>query len=74
LLGVPGECDERARAAAVYERALQAYFGRDFATAVALLEPLNADRPSQVLLARCQTMLVHPPSDAWDGVYVATTK
>ncbi len=74
LLGVLGECDERARAAAVYERALQAYFGRDFATAVALLEPLNADRPSQVLLARCQTMLVHPPPDAWDGVYVATTK
>jgi adenylate cyclase len=74
LLGVRGECDDRRLVTAAYERALAAYFHRDFAGALMLLEPIDDDGPSRVLAHRCKTMIAHPPPPDWDGVYIASTK
>ncbi|MDP9149475.1 MAG: hypothetical protein M3O36_05990 [Myxococcota bacterium] len=74
LLGARGHCDELLRPAAIYELALEAYFARDFAAALALLEPLAADAPSRVLRERCRKMAVHPPPEEWNGIYAAETK
>lgn len=74
LLGVRAECADALAAAAPYERALQAYFKRDFRGAIAVLRPRDADPPSRVLLGRCEAMIAHPPPAEWDGVWVAETK
>ena len=74
LLGLRGECDDRRPTIAAYERALAAYFHRDFAGALTLLEPIHDDGPSGVLADRCKTMIARPPPPDWDGVYVASTK
>jgi adenylate cyclase len=75
LLGLPGQCDEQERTAREYERALEAYFARDFAKAREILKDLEAhDPPSRVLASRCEAMMSHPPPDDWDGVYVAKSK
>ncbi len=60
--------------ARTYERALEAYFGRQFAAAQTLLADQRDDGPSAVLHARCEEMRVRPPRDTWNGVYVAATK
>jgi adenylate cyclase len=74
LLGVRGECDDRRLVISAYERALAAYFLRDFAGALRLLERIDGDGPSRVLVERCRSMLAQPPPPDWDGVYVASTK
>ncbi|HLK39668.1 MAG TPA: adenylate/guanylate cyclase domain-containing protein [Polyangiaceae bacterium] len=74
LLGWAAECAEKLPAARAYERGLEAYLGGDFGGALARLEALSGDPPSQVLAERCRTMLAHPPAADWDGVYVATQK
>jgi adenylate cyclase len=74
LLGVRAECATELARAAVYERALAAYFHRDFRAALASLSALNDDPAGRVLAARCRAMLDHPPPPDWDGVFVATTK
>jgi adenylate cyclase len=74
LLGMRGECEDRKALVSTYERALHAYFERDFAAAIDLLEPIHDDGPAETLRVRCQGMLVNPPPAGWDGVYVATSK
>ena len=59
---------------APYERALDAYLGRDFAGALAHLAGLADDPPSRVLAARCRAFLAAPPPPDWNGVFTATTK
>jgi hypothetical protein len=68
---VAGSTLQRAR---VYERALDAYFERQFVAAKALLADQRDDGPSGVLYARCEEMRASPPRETWDGVYVATSK
>ena len=74
LLGARGECAARGQLVTTYERALAAYFDRDFAGALEALRPMSGDGPSRTLAARCERMLAQPPADDWDGVYVATRK
>jgi adenylate cyclase len=74
LLGTRGDAKERRAAAEVYERALDLDSKRDFGGAIALLESRQTDGPSRVLLARCKVMLVTPPPEGWNGVFVATSK
>jgi adenylate cyclase len=60
------------------ERALEAYLQGRFTEAIAhyesVLEIAPDDGPVRVMLARCRVYRDAPPSDGWDGVYVATTK
>jgi adenylate cyclase len=74
LLGARAECADAIAAAAQYERALEAYFARDFDGAIAVLRSRADDPPSRVLLGRCEAMIAHPPPAEWDGVWVAETK
>jgi adenylate cyclase len=74
LLGRTSDAKEARADVETYEAALERYSKRDFAGSIALLEPRQADGPSRVLLARCKVMLVSPPPDGWDGVFVATSK
>lgn len=74
LLGVTGECGPRLAAARTYEKALQAYFSREFGEAIALLEAQLDDGPSSVLAERCRRMQTQPPPADWDGNYVSTVK
>jgi hypothetical protein len=57
-----------------YERALTAYWARDFAGALEILAPHTEDPPSRVLAERCRHLQRQPPADAWDGTYVAVSK
>ena len=56
-----------------YERALAAYFARDFAGACALLTDLD-DAPSQALALRCAHLVSEPPPPDWDGTWTASSK
>jgi adenylate cyclase len=57
-----------------YERALQAYWARDFDGAAAILEGHPEDPPSRTLLERCRGFAKAPPPPDWDGVWVAASK
>jgi adenylate cyclase len=57
-----------------YERALERYWARDFAGALAILEAQPDDPPSVVLAERARALLADPPPAGWDGVYVARAK
>jgi adenylate cyclase len=59
--------------AAVYEKALDAWFAGDFKQALALAESLPGDPPSVFLAARCRAFAAAPPAD-WAGVYVFDSK
>ncbi len=74
LLGLRAESADAIARASAYERALDAYFARDFPRALALLGALGDDPPSRVLETRCVAMLGRPPPPDWNGVYVATEK
>jgi adenylate cyclase len=74
LLGAAGACDDALPVARAYERALEAYFARDFARAMEVLRPLVDDPPSRVLVRRCEALLAAPPPGDWNGVYVAKSK
>jgi adenylate cyclase len=69
LLSMP--VDDRAR---TYEAALDAYFARDFAGAIALLAAQLDDRPSQLLVERAHKLVATPPPADWNGVYIWSTK
>jgi adenylate cyclase len=69
LLGPPGS---ETPATQAYERAFAAYLARDFAGAIAALDP--TDPPSARLAERCRELLASPPPADWDGVYVAKSK
>ena len=74
LLGARGQCDDAVKRARVYEKALQAYFARDFAGARTVLATLPDDPPSRIMVGRCEAMQAHPPAEGWNGVYVAKSK
>jgi len=74
LLGEAGTCDAKEPAARAYEKALDAYFARDFEGALAMLGAIEGDPPSRLLQERCRKMGDSPPPEDWDGVYVATSK
>jgi adenylate cyclase len=65
----------RAAIGECYETALDEYFARRFEAAALRLAPqAEADPPSRLLLERCRRLASEPLSDAWDGVYTATSK
>ena len=74
LLAARGEGVDASGTARAYERALDAYWARDFAKARDLFAALDRDPPSRVMQARSEAMLVRPPPEDWNGVYVATSK
>jgi adenylate cyclase len=73
LLGRAGMGGAKLNLARAYERALEAYFARDFARARQLLAS-QEDGPSRTLVARCIHFEDDPPPPDWDGVFVATAK
>jgi adenylate cyclase len=64
--------------ARLFGQALEAYCARDFRCAAeqyqAALRVKPADRPSALLLDRCREFGDAPPSEEWNGVFVATEK
>jgi adenylate cyclase len=74
LLGKKGESQDRSGLTAAYETAFAAYLARDFAKALALLQPHQGDGPSAVLCQRCRAFLQVPPPTDWQGVYVSLSK
>lgn len=63
---------------AKFDRALAAYFAKDFVGAVVLIDELLAlrpdDGPSKTLKTRAQHFIAEPPSADWNGVWVMTKK
>src|SRR5581483_1417034 len=74
LLGLRSESGDALARLQPYERALHAYFHREFAGAIELLRACPHDGPSRVLALRCQRLLLQPPAPDWDGVFVASSK
>jgi adenylate cyclase len=74
LLGRVGFDGPKVAIARAYERALEAYFERDFVRARAIVASQLDDGPSATLEARCIQFESYPPPPEWDGVFVATAK
>jgi adenylate cyclase len=77
LIGERDTDPARLEAARSYERALDAYFARDFDRALAGLSEiadLADDGPARVLAARCEALRRAPPPPDWDGTFAATEK
>jgi adenylate cyclase len=74
LLGRRCDMAKRGQVIVRYEQALEAYFDRRFAEALALLADASGDGPSEVLAGRCRRLHAEPPPSDWDGVYVAKEK
>lgn len=77
LIGERDTDPARLEAARSYERALDAYFARDFDRALATLgerADLADDGPTRVLAARCEALRRAPPPPGWDGTFAATEK
>jgi adenylate cyclase len=74
LLGRSGFEGPKLAVARTYERALEAYFARDFARAREIVASQLGDGPSATLSERCLQCEVNPPAPEWDGVFVATVK
>jgi adenylate cyclase len=72
LVGLVSDSAALAPVVERYEAALDHYFARRFAEALALLgEPgQEEDAPSRVLAERCRRMLEHPPPADWNGIFV----
>ncbi len=66
--------DQRAAYIVRYEGAFEAYLRRDFQAALDLLKTQPQDRPSVVLVERCEELLKNPPPKDWNGVCVLTSK
>ncbi len=78
-LCLASEDDAEARAlASTAAQGLDAYLARDFGGAAGFfekaLELRPEDRPAAMLLERCRRFMLQPPSEDWDGIYVATEK
>ncbi|MFZ6015291.1 MAG: CHASE2 domain-containing protein [Patescibacteria group bacterium] len=62
----------------MFNRALEAYFAKDFSNAAAICTELLAlrsmDGPTQVLRERSLYFKDNPPADDWDGAWIMKTK
>lgn len=74
LLGKRGDVIANLSEAERYEEAFEAYLGRDFGRAEALLKTQLHDPPSAVLSERCRLLDGAPPPADWTGVHIAKTK
>jgi class 3 adenylate cyclase/HAMP domain-containing protein len=70
--------EREAEAWAIHEKAMEAYYGRDFSAARAgfqrVLSLNKEDRAAGLLLERAEAYLKSPPPAGWDGVEVLTEK
>lgn len=79
VVGLTIETGEGIRALARdFEAALDAYFAKDFSSAVsqaqAILQRHPEDGPTKTLLERSTQLATHPPGETWDGTWVFTKK
>ncbi|MCB1146066.1 MAG: adenylate/guanylate cyclase domain-containing protein, partial [Leptospiraceae bacterium] len=62
-----------------FELGISAYFKKDFSSAIKILEKIDTirgekDKAAHMLIERCQTYLLEPPPENWDGVFTRTHK
>lgn len=59
-----------------YEKALELYFQNNFINAKNIFIKLaeSGDKPSSILLKRCEDYIITPPDTNWDGVHSMTEK
>jgi len=61
-----------------FNEAIRLYRSRDFERASRLFSEsgkiLSDDMPSKMYVDRCRELILHPPTEDWDGVYTAKTK
>lgn len=61
-----------------HEAGVRSYWRRDFQAAVLAFSRSADAKPDDPLtglyLERCKTLILHPPDDQWDGVFVMTRK
>lgn len=79
LLGERGSVEPHVlHARDLYERALSAYFNREFGAAASLFRQAGVVRPDDaaalLLAARAGVFLNDPPPGGWDGIYHAGSK
>ena len=75
LVGTPPE--ELQQEVALFESALDSYFGRRFEVAESILQQLQTSHPHRLYayyLGRVQNCLKDPPPPEWDGVTVHARK
>ncbi|HSC77801.1 MAG TPA: adenylate/guanylate cyclase domain-containing protein, partial [Candidatus Acidoferrales bacterium] len=70
--------DSQKKLLELYDTALQAYRGQQWAVALAAFEAILRrhpdDGPAQLMAARCRAFRASPPPPDWDGVYEMKTK
>ncbi len=76
LSDIPGNLKESTE---IYQDAFKNYLNRDFSNAIKLLnESIKArgkkDKSANMIIERCETYIINPPSENWDGVYTRTHK
>jgi adenylate cyclase len=78
VLGRPPQSPSQTTLIRLFEEGLQAYRARQWAEASQLFQQAltlhPGDRPSQLYLLRCKTLMAAPPSDQWDGIHNLETK
>jgi len=78
ICALPEVDDDMLKCDADYQRALKMMQSRHFADALNMLKDLNAQYPDdgmyEVMMARVEAYLSHPPSKGWDGVFVLDSK
>lgn len=78
LLGIAGEDADPANWVELYEAGLTKYRARDFKAAVDcfrhVIDVRGEDRPSHLMIARCERAILAPPDDNWDGTMIAEIK
>jgi len=78
LLGVAEDGAALPDWAALYERGLAAYRGRDFAGAASffqqVLDARTSDQPGRMMLERCRNYLTSPPGDDWEATNAMKAK
>jgi len=78
ICALPEVDDDMLKCDADYQRALKMMQSRHFADALNMLKDLNAQYPDdgmyEVMMARVEAYLSHPPSKDWDGVFVLDSK
>lgn len=61
-----------------YNQGLELYKQRNFKDALKFFQQAKQvepeDGPTNLYIERCQTYIIEPPPEDWDGVFVMTTK